>query len=879
MRTHVSLPGGTLLGPYEVVSLLGTGGMGEVYRARDTRLDRVVAVKVLRSGLTGDGNLRTRFEREARAISQLSHPNICALYDVGNQDGAEYLVMEYVEGETLADRIRRGPLAPSQVLRYGAQIAEALHHAHRAGIAHRDLKPGNVMITNAGVKLLDFGLAKFVERTHVFSDDSAPETARPLTAEGTIVGTFQYMSPEQLHGTTVDHRSDIFSLGVVLYEMTCGQRPFPATSSASLISMIVSGDPVPLRSLQPSVSAALERIILTALEKNPEERWQTAQDVARQLRWLAESSQSTAVASAPIASRMRFSAPLLVTAAVAAAALLTFGATRLLSPAKTTAMQAHLQFVPPEGLMATYSPESPNFALSPDGTTLCFVGTQGGARALFLRPLDSLDIRKVKGTEDAFAPFWSPDGKWVGYSTAGKLWKIAIAGEAVPQPLCDVGPSGAVASWGGNTILFNDRPGGRTEIFRVSDAGGTPAKVTTLKSSEWRHGWPLVLADGRRFLYMTAAANSLDRQLILASLEGPEASVLLRDVSQVSLLRENQLAYVRDGKLLVQQFDVEKGVVLGDPTLLADTVSYFYLSARAQFSAANGVLVYRTDTSRSRLTLADRNGTTRTVEDKGLFYDISMSPDGKRAAVTSVNPANGMGDIWIYDLARGVKDRFTSDPGFELHAVWAPDGRSIVYSNAPGGRLPYLVRRPLAPGAPEDVLPRGPFQFGGSFTRDGATLFYSALGNGTRTDILRLDTATKVSTPIVATSFNETDPQVSPDGRWLAFVSDASGTNEVYVLHLGEMNAERIRISQDGGANPRWRADGRELFYLSSQSAIVGILPEVPGDWTANRATKLFSAPQDTDAFDVTPDGQSFLFMETTRGKSDENFQVVLGHP
>jgi len=871
------LAAGTMLGPYEVVALLGAGGMGEVYRARDTRLDRVVAVKVVRSGLAV-GDLRTRFEREARAISHLSHPHICALYDVGNQDGSEYLVMEYVEGETLADRIRRGPLPVSHVLRYGAQIAEALHHAHRAGITHRDLKPGNVMVTNSGAKLLDFGLAKFVEPAHIFSDDSAPATARPLTAEGAIVGTFQYMSPEQLHGSAVDHRSDIFSFGILLYEMTSGQRPFPATSSATLIAAIVSGDPVPLRSLQPSAPPALERIILTALEKNPEERWQTAQDVGRQLRWLAESSPSTELATAvPIATRRRgVRSPLLIGAAAAiAAALLTFGAMKFLPPTKEHRPPAHLQFVPPAGMVPVPSPEAPNFALSPDGRTLCFVAMQGGASALFLRPLDSLVVRKVAGTENAFGPFWSPDGAWIGYSAGGKLWKTPVAG-GVPQAICDVSPAGAVASWGGNTILFIDRPGGRTEIFRVPASGGTAVRVTTVTPGQWRHGWPQILADGRHFLYVSSVAESLERELVLASLDEPRTSTLLRNVSHASLLSEDRLVYVRDGKLLSQRFDVDDATMIGEPSLVADDVSYFYLSARAQFSAANGVVVYRTDTATGLLLVADRTGALRTVDEGGPFYDVSLSPDGKRAAVTVTTRSTGMGDIWIYDLARGVKDRFTTEPGFELAALWAPDAASILYSNAAGGSLPYLVRRPLGAGSPQDVLPRGLFQFGGSFTRDGSTLYFSSRDDRTKQNIHRLDTATKVATPVVVTPFNEADPQISPDGPLLAFTSDVAGQYDVYLLGLGTSNGERIRISRDGGVNPRWRADGRELFYLSDQGSIMSVVANAAGDWNDAQATELFRVPQNTGAFGVTPDGQSFLLMENTRGASDAWFHVVM---
>jgi serine/threonine protein kinase/Tol biopolymer transport system component len=874
----VNLPAGTKLGPYEVISLLGAGGMGEVYRARDTRLDRIVAVKILRSGLTASSDLRARFEREARAISHLTHPNICALYDVGNQDGSEYLVMEYVEGETLADRISRGPLPTSQVLRYGAQIAEALQHAHRGGIAHRDLKPGNVMITSSGAKLLDFGLAKFVvEPAHIFSDQSAPETAKPLTSEGAIVGTYQYMSPEQLHGTAVDHRSDIFSLGIVLYEMTTGQRPFPASSSASLIAAILSADPIPLRSLQPAAPAALERIILTALEKNPEERWQTAQDVARQLRWLAESSPSTEAPVVPAVTRRRLIHPAVTIAAAVVAALLTFAATKFFSPAQAPATQAHLQLVLPEGMSASDSPESPNFALSPDGKTLCFAARQGSVRALYLRALDSPAIRQLPGTENAFSPFWSSDGLWIGYSAGGKLWKTEAAGSGVPQAICDVAVNGAIGSWNRDTILFVDRSGGRKEIYRVASSGGTPVVMKTLQANEARHSWPLLLPGGRHYLYQAALTNSMERPLMLATLDGAQSSVLLRNVSQVALLSGDRLAYVRDGKLMAQLFDPSQGTVLGEPRLIAEDALYFYLSARAAFSAANGVVAYRTHKSTGRLTLTDRSGkNTRTLDDTGLFYDVALSPDGKRAAATITSRATGLGDIWIYDLARGVKDRFTSEPGFELHPVWAPDGRSIIYSDAPGTVLPHIVRRSLSSATSGNLMPSGPFQFAGSFSSDSSTLFYEQFGDKTKGDLLRYDMKTGAYEPVLATSAHEGDPQLSPDGQWLAFTSDASGGGEVYLVSLSVSHAERIRISQNGGSNPRWRGDSGELFYLSGER-IMHAVPKAPGDWSDVRTEELFAAPPNARSFAASPDGQSFVFTETTLNPSDAFFNVVLG--
>jgi serine/threonine protein kinase/WD40 repeat protein len=869
-----------MLGPYEVDVLLGAGGMGEVYRARDTRLDRTVAVKVLLSGLTAGSDRQARFEREARAISALSNPHICALYDVGRANDIEYLVMEYLEGETLADRIARGRLPISQVLRYGTEIAQALQHANRAGITHRDLKPGHVMITSAGVKLLDFGLAKLASPERIYSDDSAaPTIANPITAEGTVVGTVVYMSPEQLEGRTVDHRTDIFALGCILYEMVTGQRPFAGSSHAATVAAILSADPVPLRSLQPATPPALERIVLTALEKSPDDRWQTAQDVARQLRWLSESS--TSVEGFPAVQPPLPKRRLLLALPIAAAlgGLLVWGGMRLFSrpPVKSSAI--HLQFSSPEDVQPVRLWDAASFSLSPDGRTLCFLGVKGGTRSLFLRRMDSFDVRKVEGSDGSFCPFWSSDGEWIGFSARGKLWKTRFGSQAIPEPLCEVWIGGAVASWVGNIILFVDRPGGRTEIFRVSDQGGTPVKATVMKAGEWRHGSPRLLPDGHHFLYQVSIANSLERQLTLASLDSPASSVLVRNVSQATLVTKDQLVYVRDAKLLAQRFDVRKGVMIGEPSLIADNVFYFYPAARADFDAANGVIVYRTDTSTGRLVMTDRKGTTRVIDDHGLFgdYSLSFSNDGKRAAVTVVDRATGLGDLWIYDLSRSVRDRFTNEPGVAVTPVWSPDGRSIVYSRAAAGSLPRLVRRSLTSSTSEDLTPPGTFQVAGSFSPDGGTLFFTRTDPRTKDDIFRLDMRTRKTEPVLNSSFSESDPQVSPDGKWLAFSSDTTGVSEVYVMRLTGGDTPRVRISANGGDSPRWRRDSQELFYISAQNGVTSVVPHVPGEWGETSNTELFREPANTQRYAVNPDGQSFLFVEGAPGRADSVFHVILG--
>lgn len=876
----MTLKKGTLLGPYVVDVLLGAGGMGEVYRARDSRLERTVAIKVLLPNLTAGDERRARFEREARAISALSSPHICAVFDVGRADDIEYLVMEYLEGETLAERIARGPLPLSQILRFGTEIAEALRDAHRAGITHRDLKPGNVMLTASGVKLLDFGLAKLESQSRIFSTDSAPSTVvNPITAEGTIVGTVLYMAPEQLEGKTVDPRTDIFGLGVILYEMVTGQRPFAGSSHLSVIASIISADPVQPRSLQPACPPALERIILTALEKNPDDRWQTAHDVARQLRWLSEPSGSTSIETRAVAApkssrRMLFAVP----AAAVIGGLLVWGGMRYLRPAGSTS-SVRLQLSPADDIRALTAPETPNFAISPDGQTLAFAGAKNGAQAVYLRRFDSFEVRKVDGSEDGNSPFWSSDGQWLGFSARGKLWKTKLGSGGVPEALCDVLRTGALASWVGDTILFADRAGGRNEIYRVSAHGGPAVKLTVIGNDEWRHAWPRLLADGRHYLYEAAVKNSIERRLILASLDSPEFSILTRNVSQATFVRNDQLMFVRDSKLLSQHLDLAGGKLTGEPALVAENVSYFYPSGRADFDASNGVIVYRTNTSTGRFVRTDRTGKRQIIDDKSLLDDLSLSvsPDGKQAAVTVLDRGTGLGDVWVYDLARGGRDRVTNEPALAITPIWTADGRSIVYSAAGAGSLPTIVRRSLTSSTPEPLTPPGRFQFAGSFSPDGSTLYFTRDDARTRGDIFKLDMSTLKSEPVLNTPAYELDPQLSPDGRWLAYTSNASGEAEVYLQNLGRGDLPRLRISTNGGESPRWRRDGGELFYMSAQKGLMSVVPQSSGAWGNAKTTELFRAAADTLRFDVAPDGQSFLFVEGSPGAADSLFHVILG--
>ncbi len=868
-----------MLGPYEIVSLLGAGGMGEVYRARDTRLQRTVAVKVLPPGLHADEKLRARFDREARAISSLSHPNICTLFDVGHADGIDYLVMEHLEGESLAERLAGGPLPGSLVLRYGAQIAEGLQQAHRAGITHRDLKPGNIMITNAGAKILDFGLAKFMEPERLFSDESAPDTiVRNLTEEGAIVGTTAYMSPEQLQGKPLDARTDIFSLGVVLYEMATGQRPFPSSSKAACVAAILSSDPVPIRSLQPAITPALERIIVTALEKNPEDRWQTAHDVGRQLRWLSESS-STSEPSPAVLPRHRVPTAGLVAAAALLAALLGWLGARFLSPAHTRTAPVSLMFAQPAGLQPSYSPELNVFVISPDGRSIVFVATSAKTRELYLRRLDSFAVTKIAGSENAVSPFWSSDGQWIGFSAGGRMWKTRIGGDTPPQAICEVNPNGTRASWQGDTILFGNSRGERRAIYRVEASGGKPVSVTKLQRGESVHTWPLLLPDGQHFLYQALHQGSMEKTLYLAALDDPSVRVALtRNSSFARLAGPGRLVYVRDGSLLSQRFNLKTGESRGDPELVAADVSYFYSTGRADFDASpGGAILYRTETSTGRLMIMDRKGAiTRTIDDQNRFLDHDLSPDGKKAVVTVKAKGTGLMDLWIYDLARGVRERFTSDDANEFAPSWSPDSRSIVYSGTDGGTFPHLVRRGLSGSGHEELTPRGSFQSSAEFTADGQSVYY-ADNSGRGTDILKYTPATKSTKPFLATKFNEDEPAVSRDGRWLAYSSDTTGAREVYLQSLVLTELEPIRISTAGGSLPKWRADAKELFFIGPDNMVVSAVPESGERWDAVTLSNLFQTPDQFRHFVAAPDGQSFVIATERKGAADEFMHVILG--
>ncbi len=872
---------GKTLGHYEIQEKVGVGGMGEVYRARDVRLDRTVAVKILPAQFSQDAERRQRFEREAKTISSLQHPNICTLYDLGREDDVDYLVMEFLEGETLADRLTAGPLSPADTLRHGAEIAQALDRAHKAGIVHRDLKPGNVMLTKTGVKLLDFGLAKFGEGAGgagaavtqaVTATTPIGSPGGPLTVEGTILGTFQYMAPEQLEGGEADARSDIFALGSVLYEMTTGRRAFEGKSQASLIAAILEREPAPLSSIVPLAPPALDHIVHKCLEKDPEDRWQSASDVAGQLRWVAESSSAAGV-PAVVSTRRRAQSRL----GWSVAAVATLGLVAV------AFLWWRTQPSPPEVMRFEIAvPEEVDFvrsvSVSPDGRHLA-IGTRGSAGdQIWLRSLDDLTTRPVPGAEGGDLAFWSPDSRHLGFFSGGKLRKVSVAG-GPPQTVCDA-PSGDAGAWSSDGVILFD--GSFTDaIARVSAAGGTPAAAFRRDSSEVgaTYGWPAFLPDERHFLFI--AIQSAGYELYWADLETGEKAPIGPIGSRVRYVEPGYLLHVTEETLVAQPFDAKRRAFTGEPIPLADEIRVNNWGDATFAASRNGVLAYRRlGQDDEHLTWIDRDA--RVLEELGdhASYDfVDLAPDGRITVERRMAEANNV-DVWVMDPERGTTSRLTFDPQVDLNPMWTPDGRHILYAaqDETGG---WELRRRAASGV-GDAEPVAHFDAlvnADTITRDGKTLVLSTLRGDNRWDVMRLDLADGgAPVPLVATPFDEYGARLSPDDRWIAHVSDESGRPEIYVRSFpgGE---SKWQVSTDGGEQLAWRADGNEIFYISDDRRLMSVSVSAGDGLVIGTPEELFAltwSRAGTREYVPSPDGQRFLFIRDVVDTDPTPFTVVL---
>jgi serine/threonine protein kinase len=881
------LNAGLLLGPYEIIGPLGAGGMGEVYRARDTRLGRDVAIKVLPAHLSANPELRARFEREARAISRLNHPHICTLHDIGHHEGIDYLVMECLEGETLAARLGKGPLPPAEVLRYGIEIASALDGAHRGGIVHRDLKPGNVMLTKGGAKLMDFGLARatgLAPAARALTE--SPTASRPLTAEGTIVGTFQYMAPEQLEGKEADARTDLWAFGCVLYEMATGKRAFEGTSQASLIAAILKETPRPMAELQPVTPPALERIVSRCLEKDPDERWQSARDVAGEIRWIASSGIASALSDQP-AVRVRTNRERLawVLVAVMAFVALAIGAVALWRAGHGTPPQdgsLHTAILHDGEGIIDNTPSC--LAISPDGRSIAYIVNEESRSRLWVRDLDSPAPRRLSDFYTAIFPFWSPDGRWVAFFTEGdspRLWKAPARGGAAISLCAVTSPHGG--AWGaGDVIVFSQTDEG--PLYRVPASGGAPEQVTSLDQTRHQtgHRMPWFLPDGDHFLFVALPRVGPDVEVFAGSLRSKQVKRVMAAASGVTYAEPGYLLFERDGKLVAQRFDPSRLELAGEPVPIGDPplAESVYEATWIATASRDGRLASLWSRPRSTdVGWVDRSG--RSLGQVSLpparWQELALALDGR--SVLATRPlATTTNEIWLFDFERITAGRVSPRDSGGFTPQWAPDGRSFVYSSNLSGR--HEIYRQMAGRADAaELLTTLDAQFKSpcGFTPEGTSLVMSAndpegwcywtvplAGNGAPSRLL-------------TTNVLEVEAAVSPDGRWLAYLSGEWERTEVYVMSF-PTGRQRVQVSTSGGKHPMWTRGGKELLYLSTQgreTAVMSVPIEIGKELTAGAPRPLLTR-RDLVSCAVTPDGERLL-LSTESGETPPPYiQLIL---
>jgi serine/threonine protein kinase/Tol biopolymer transport system component len=849
----MALVPGARLGPYEIVSLVGAGGMGEVYKAKDTRLDRTVAIKILPPQLAADPQFRERFDREARTISQLDHPNICALHDVGEQGGMSFLVMQYLEGETLADRLAKGALPLDQALQYAIQIADALDKAHRAGIIHRDLKPGNIFLTKAGAKLLDFGLAK--TRAPAIASAGAsmlPTTPPNITAQGTILGTFQYMAPEQIEGVEADARTDLFAFGCVLFEMLTGKKAFEGKTRASLIGAILKDEPPPVSQVQPVAPASLNRIVATCLAKDPDDRWQTARDLMHELTWVADGGaliDSTARTPSPAASRSAWSHAL-PWALVAILSVALLSGLLAWSPWRSAPL-------PTRKLLASIGADASlptdvgaSAILSPDGTTLVFVGQHAGQTRLFVRKLDQLPATILAGTEGAANPFFSPGGEWIAFFAGGKLKKVSMTGGA-SVTLCDASV-GRGGTWtDDDTIIFTPNNGYNTTLVRVSAGGGTPAAFGLLSKGASTQRWPQALPGGKTVLYSehSSTTNWDGANLVVVRLAGGTPKIVVRGGYYGRYVPSGHLVYMQQGTLFAVRFDLDRLETVGQAVpavegLIANPVA----TGGAQLAlSSEGTLVYVpgviATTPASAINWMTRDGQTSVLRaTKAVWANPRFSPDGQKLALEILDDKRH--DIWVYEWARDTLTQLTFDPSEHRLPVWTPDGRRIVFASDRAQAGVYNLYWVNADGTGDvtRLTDSRESQYPVSWHFSGKFLAFDALRATTWYDLMILpvegdaargwtsgNPTVFLSTHTAAAPFG----MFSPDGRWIAYQSNEAGTSNISDVYVRPFPGPggRWRVSTEGGLYPQWSTAAHELLFATPIQARVMFAPyAVAGD-------------------------------------------------
>ena len=870
----MALTSGTKLGPYEIQSQLGAGGMGEVYRARDTRLDRDVAIKVLPTNLSSDTSLKQRLEREAKAVSKLSHPHICTLHDIGQQDGIDFLVMELVEGESLEQRLTKGSLPADQTIRYAAQIADALAKAHKGGFTHRDLKPANIMLTKSGAKLMDFGLAKQSGPAPLAAalTEMTMEQAK-LTGDGTIVGTFQYMAPEQLEGKEADARTDIFALGEVVYEMATGKPAFSGKSRASLIAAILTTDPPSISELQPLAPSTLERVVRKCLAKDPDDRWQSASDLASELNWILDSGSETGMNVPPATSqrtrRERVVWAIATLALCAAAVMATVYVRPTTQPTGVIRSAIPLE----DGASPVWTGDFAGPAvLAPDGSALAFVAPrEQGAPLLWVRLLNASHAHALPGTDGAIFPFWSADSRSLGFFAGGKLKTVSIEG-GTPSEVCDAA-GGRGGTWNAQgTIVF--APAYQTALVQVPASGGIPKAVTVLNISKHdSHRWPHFLPDGKHILYLALTHNrprDPNDGIYFASLDGKENRLLVTAYTNATYAA-GRLLFMRGSELMAQSMDPETGNLRGQAERVAEDVLVDGTIWRAGFDASGpGLLAYASGgLIPVEAAWYDSTGKKLGTASEKVFNlnSVRLSPDGTRLA-TEAGDANS--EIWINELNRQVNARLTFGSGASSTPVWSPDGRWIAYGGTRGENNLY---RKASNGMGEEELllaGDGMNRLPSDWSPDGKSLLFGVGDFASSGQIWMLPLeGDRKPVPVVQGNFVAASARFSPDGHWLAYNSTESGRPEVYVMPFGS-GAGKWQVSGAGGALPVWRHDGKQLFYWSLDNTLVSVPIQVKIDGievgTPHALFRLRSPLGNVgliSPYDVTADGQRFIVIET----------------
>ncbi len=879
---------GTKLGPYEIVGPLGAGGMGEVYRAKDTRLDRTVAIKILPALLSADPTRKMRFEREAKTVSGLNHPHICSLFDVGSQDGVDYLVMECIEGESLAQRLERGALPTEQVLKIGAEIADALSVAHRTGVVHRDVKPANIMLTKSGSKLLDFGLARpaaaVVAATLATLSAAVPLQSSPATEEGTVVGTFPYMSPEQVEGKELDARSDIFSLGAVLYEMLTGERAFKGKSQLSVASAILEKEVIPIQSLKPLTPPALEHVIQRCLAKDPDDRWQTGRDLAGELEWISEggagraarSSGGAAGADAAPQHNMRNILGWVVAAALGACLIAAAIAWRRPEPAAQTMYFA-----------ATFPSAARGMAVAPNGHTVAVAAYKEDERVdiLWLYEVGGRQAKALPGSEGASFPFWSPDGKSIGFFADGKLKRIDVEGGPA-QAICDA-PTGRGGSWNQDgKIIFT--PSGELGVLvhMIPASGGAPVPISALdpKLDGASHRWPMFLPDGKHYLFMTFNIRTQfgESAVYVGELGTSDKKFLLKVEANAAYAEPGYLLFYRDGTLFAQHFDANKLELSGEPHAILTDVQNLPRLGRAAYAASNGrVLVAQAGTgaSLSRLEWFDRKGNeTGSVGSPDVYANVALSPDGKEVATDRTDETNQNTDVWIYDVQGNGRKRMTFDPAIDATPVWSPDGKQLVFASGRNQVFDLYLRnadgtqeeKPVEQEAEHD-------KYSTAWSPDGKYILYLR-----GPEVWSLNLPEMKRQLFLKSSASVKNAQFSPDGKWVAYDSNESGRWEVFVTSFPDAKG-KWQISTGGGRQPRWRGDGKELFYLAPDAQLMAVPVTSGVNFQAGAPVSLFQAnPRELSAtseiavYDVSKDGQRFLINTQVNTDAARPMSVIL---